>query len=148
MRKYGECNKMGSVCMQKYVFYPRHNASKLPLQLSFLNSDYIAPSSPPNDYQGHNLSSTAVKVSWGNVPKPSRNGVLLGFHVLCERPNSTAKHFANIKSGSHSCEFKGLEKFTNYSCRLRAYNTFGNGTWSKKLVISTDEDGRLIKKPP
>ena len=34
-----------------------------------------------------------------------------------------------------------MEKYTNYSCRLRAYNNFGNGTWSKQLLISTDEDG-------
>ena len=42
-------------------------------------------------------------------------------------------------------DFKGLEKFTNYSCWLRAFNNFGNGTWSKELVVSTDEDGKFIE---
>ena len=107
---------------------------------------YIAPSSPPNDFRGHNLSSTSVVVSWGNVPKSSRNGLLLGFHVVCKKRNSTDKHFAGIKFGSHRWEFKGLKKFTNYSCRLRAYNTFGNGTWSQQLEISTDEDGMSVNR--
>ena len=82
---------------------------------------------------------------WRDVPKPSVNGILLGFHVVCERLNSSERHFIDLVPGVRNWEFKELEKFTNYSCWLRAYNNFGNGTWSKELVISTDEDGRLIE---
>ena len=48
--------------------------------------------------------------------------------------------------GNHSCVFIELEEYRNYSCCLRAYNNFGNGIWSKKLVITTDEDGMLNDK--
>ena len=52
----------------------------------------------------------------------------------------------DLPLGNHSCVFRELEKYRNYSCCLRAYNNFGNSTWSEKLVISTDEDGMLNDK--
>ena len=110
-----------------------------------LSFDHAAPSSPPADFRGHNLSSTSIKVFWGDVPKRSVNGILLGFHVVCERLNSTDRHFVHLAPGESNWEFKELDKFTTYSCWVRAYNNFGNGTWSKKLVILTDEDGMLIE---
>ena len=61
--------------------------------------------------------------------------------MACEKLDFTDEHFVDTKSEHHKCEFRGMEKYTNYSCRLSAYNNFGNGTWSKQLVISTDEDG-------
>ena len=72
---------------------------------------------------------------------PSINGILLGFHVVCERRNSSGRHFTDLPPEERNVTFKGLEKFINYSCWLRAYNNFGNGTWSEELVIPTDEDG-------
>ncbi|XP_078365666.1 uncharacterized protein LOC144649949 isoform X2 [Oculina patagonica] len=98
------------------------------------------PSSPPGDFRGHNLSSTSIKVNWGNVPKPLVHGVLLGFHVACERRNKSDSHFVELSPVEHNWVFKGLQKYRNYSCWLRAYNNYGNGTWSKELVILTDED--------
>ena len=102
-----------------------------------------APSSPPADFRGQNSSSTSIQLFWGDVPKVSINGILLGFHVACRRQNSSEIHFKDLGDGVKRYEFKRLEKFTNYSCRLRAYNNFGNGTWSGEVVILTDEDGML-----
>ena len=87
------------------------------------------------------MSSTSVKTFWGEVPMPSIHGILLGFYLLCEKLNSSSRHFAKLAPEIRKWEFKGLEKFTNYSCWLRAFNNFGNGTWSKVLTVSTDEDG-------
>ena len=89
------------------------------------------------------MSSTSINVTWGDVPKPEINGILLGFHVACERPNTSERHFVDLSPVEHSWVFKGLEKFRNYSCWLRAFNNFGNGTWSGELLISTNEDGML-----
>ena len=104
---------------------------------------HTAPASPPADFHGHSLSSTSIRISWGDVPNHLVNGILLGFYVLCKRSNSSVRHFVDVASEKRKWEFKGLQKFTNYSCCLRAYNNFGNGSWSKELVISTDEDGML-----
>jgi len=98
------------------------------------------PSSPPADFRGHNTSSTSIRIFWGAVPKPFVNGIILGFHVACKRLNSSDGHFADLAANERNWEFKELEKFMNYSCCMRAYNNFGNGTWSEELVISTDED--------
>ncbi|XP_068700438.1 uncharacterized protein [Montipora foliosa] len=99
-----------------------------------------APSCPPSDFRGHNLSSTSIQLNWEDVPKSSVNGILLGFHVACNLVNCSEGQVMDLSSENHSCVFRGLEKYTNYSCCLRAYNNFGNGSWSEELVISTDED--------
>ncbi|XP_068721502.1 uncharacterized protein [Montipora capricornis] len=99
-----------------------------------------APSSPPSDFRGHNMSSTSIQVNWEDVPKSSVNGILLGFHVACNLVNCSEGQVMDLPRENHSCVFRGLEKYKNYSCCLRAYNNFGNGSWSKELVISTDED--------
>lgn len=90
------------------------------------------------------MSSTSINVTWGDVPKPLINGILLGFYVACERPNTSDTHLVDLSPIEHSWVFKGLEKFSNYSCWLRAHNNFGNGTWSEELIILTDEDGMLM----
>ena len=105
----------------------------------------IAPSNPPVNFQGHNTSSTSIKLTWGDVPKDFIHGILLGFHVACERvSNVSDRHSDDISVPTkHDWTFKGLQKYRNYRCWLRAYNNFGIGNWSEKLVISTDEDGML-----
>ncbi|XP_068721575.1 uncharacterized protein [Montipora capricornis] len=99
-----------------------------------------APSSPPSDFRGHNLSSTSIQVNWEDIPKSSVNGILLGFHVACDLVNCSEGQVMDLPRENHSFVFRGLEKYKNYSCCLRAYNNFGNGSWSEELVISTDED--------
>ncbi|XP_068680678.1 uncharacterized protein [Montipora foliosa] len=100
-----------------------------------------APSSTPSGFRGHNVSSTSIQVNWEDVPKSSVNGILLGFHVACNlQVNCSEGQVMDLPRGNHSCVFRGLEKYKNYSCCLRAYNNFGNGSWSEELVISTDED--------
>ena len=56
------------------------------------------------------------------------------------------RHFEALVPTKHNWTFGGLHKYTNYTCRLRAYNNFGTGNWSEELVISTDEDGMLKLK--
>lgn len=98
-----------------------------------------APSSPPLDFRGYNLSSTSIMVTWGDVPKSSVNGIVLGYHVTCILSNSSeAPKIESLKN--HNGVFRGLKKYRRYTCSVRAYNNFGNGTWSEKLVISTAED--------
>lgn len=118
----------------------------LPGTLFFFYSLYYkAPLDPPANFRGHSLNSRSIELSWGQVPKYLRYGTVLGFHLACLRLNSTEEHSVNLPSAKLNWMFKGLRKFTSYSCRLRAYDRFGNGTWSKKLVISTDEDGMSDK---
>ena len=107
----------------------------------FLALYHTAPLSPPANVRGHSLSSRSIELSWGQVPKSLRDETVVGFHLVCIRLHSTEEHLESLPSGQLKWVFEGLREFTNYSCRLRAYNKFGNGTWSKQLVISTEEDG-------
>ena len=66
--------------------------------------------------------------------------------MACKRPNTSDRHFVDLSPAEHTWVLNGLHIYRNYSCWLRAYNNYGNGTWSKELVISTDEDGMLIEE--
>lgn len=65
--------------------------------------------------------------------------------MACERPQTSDRHVVHLSPAEHSWVFEGLEKFSNYSCWMRADNNFGNGTWSDELVISTNDDGMLCQ---
>ena len=113
-------------------------------QFSYLY--HTAPSSPPVNFSGHNTSSTSIKLTWGDVPKALIYGILVGFHITCERVNNVSdRHIQDLTPTKHEWTFIGLKKYRNYSCQLRAYNNFGDGNWSEKLVISTDEDGMFTE---
>lgn len=105
---------------------------------------FEAPSSPPVDFHGHNVSSTSIYVRWGDVPKPSANGILLGYYATCKAVKSSENYSAEFLPEEHRWELKGLKTFANYRCWIRAYNNYGNGSWSEGLVISTDEAGMLL----
>ena len=47
-----------------------------------------------------------------------------------------------VHEGIHRATLIGLRKFTNYSCRVRAINNFGNGSWSGLVTAVTDEGGK------
>ena len=57
------------------------------ITMRFPPFDPSVPSSPPSNFSGHNLSSTSIQVTWGDVPKSSIRGILLGFHVACHLVN-------------------------------------------------------------
>ena len=107
---------------------------------------HTAPSSPPVIFRGHNISSTSIKLTWSDVPKALIYGIL-GFYVTCERVGnmSEERHVQYLAPTKHEWAFKGLQKYSSYSCRLRAYNNFGNGNWSRGLIISTDKEGMFIE---
>ena len=40
-------------------------------------------------------------------------------------------------------QFQGLEPWTNYSVKVSAFTSKGNGPYSASLLANTEEDGRL-----
>ena len=105
-------------------------------------SSFSGPSSPPPRVESRNISSTGLLVTWDPVPFRDRRGVLQGYDVACaKQTNGSTRSRKRVPVTVRHVTFTGLEKYTDYSCRVRAVNNFGNGTWSELVTVSTAEDG-------
>ena len=64
--------------------------------------------------------------------------------MTCAKSNSSDSLFTRVKPAVKKVDFSELEIYTNYSCRVRAVNNFGNGTWSEVVTASTDEGSKSL----
>ena len=104
----------------------------------------LVPNAPPDNVQTLTSSSTAILVIWDPVPEIDRNGIVTQYEV--EFNQST---FADISSSNLITtngavlivELQGLEEYTEYSVRVRAYTSVGPGPFSVAVVNRTLEDG-------
>lgn len=85
--------------------------------------------------------STALQVSWNQVPDAYKNGIIRGYKVhyteMKENGLSVAK---NLSFEERSLSVTGLKKYTLYNVTLLAYTSKGDGVIATK-VLRTDQDG-------
>ena len=99
----------------------------------------LVPSAPPQDIKAWNTSSTSLKVTWGPVPQPARNGRILKYIVRCRSSHEDE----SIHHTTHDpLLLVGLRKFTQYSVDVSAVTRVGAGPQSYTSA-STDEDGTV-----
>ena len=82
-------------------------------------------------------------VTWLPVPDGYVHGILRGYRVLFKEEGD--KYYQNVTTVNQSLELKGLRKFTNYSVRVLAFTSIGDGNVSDPFTVSTDQDGK--RKP-
>ena len=108
----------------------------------------LAPSSPPTSVIATAQNSTTISVSWGPVVEQDRNGIIKGYKIIYQAlPNGVNKtKIINISENSQSEQdttLDGLNEFTNYSIRVLAFTSEGNGPLSDAKVVQTQQDGKL-----
>jgi len=115
----------------------------------------LVPTSPPTNLTAYNTSSTSLRVSWGPVPAPFRQGFISGYRVyLIETHGQPEQHLrrrkrASTPSGNEISmdtanlitEFQGLEKYSNYCVQAVAYTRIGESNRTNVTCALTDEDG-------
>lgn len=85
-----------------------------------------------------------LEVLWNAVPYENQNGVILGFNILLS--DAWGRSLRNVtfqNSRQTYYQFQGLEAWTNYSVKVSAFTSKGNGPYSASLLANTDEDGML-----
>ncbi|XP_068085516.1 cell adhesion molecule Dscam2 [Anabrus simplex] len=108
------------------------------------------PEASPQNVSCSPLSSQSVKVSWTPPPAARHGGVLQGYKVVY-RPvltDRTAMFVAGSevkRTSSLETYLHGLLKFTNYSIRLLAYTSVGDGVLSEPVYCTTEQD---VPGPP
>ncbi|KAK7068344.1 hypothetical protein SK128_025459 [Halocaridina rubra] len=103
------------------------------------------PGGPPQECRCTGLSWDSVQVSW-DMPDPrSHHGVLRGYKIDYERWDGWSDVVRGSQTSALTAVVTGLEAATNYSMRVRAYTSVGDGPWSIPILCTTLEDvpGRI-----
>ena len=106
------------------------------LKTKLKNQFISVPSAPPTSVQGHNLSSTSIFVSWGEVPPDDKNGVILSYTVTYRALPSGSEQMENVTAPNTTATLTGLNEYTTYSITVFASTIC-------TIVVITDEDSKF-----
>ncbi|KAK3090478.1 hypothetical protein FSP39_012184 [Pinctada imbricata] len=96
-----------------------------------------APSASPTITNASAKNSTALTVSWTPPPEDTQNGKLSGYRVSYRLVGAGVPKTAVVRE--NSIDINNLEKFSNYSISVLAYNTYGDGPSSPTVYATTDQ---------
>ena len=102
------------------------------------------PNAPPSNVTGHNASSTSIFVSWGQVPFPDQNGVIVSYTVNYTWLPSGPLQTKTESAAANQTTLTGLNEYTNYSITVFASTSKGAGNQSTPIVVITDEDSKFV----
>lgn len=115
--------------------------SRLLIKVCF---EFLAPSAAPESVSAYNVSSTSIAVTWSRVPDDLLNGILQSYRVMLrEASQSSRPKTIMVANASLSVIISSLKKFTVYSVWVAAV-TVVSGPNSAAVIVSTDEDGKLL----
>lgn len=101
----------------------------------------LAPSLPPQNIRGHNISSSSIKVYWDPVPEANRHGIIREYHFYIYPLQSSDSSFDDVNTtGDLYKTFTGLEPYWNYSIQMAA-KTVELGNYSVPIFVMTGEAG-------
>ena len=91
-----------------------------------------------------NISSTAIRVTWEEVPAIDQNGIITQYEVEYNQTTfSGAAMYSTttVDSSTFMVDLTGLEEYVEYSIRVRAYTSVGAGPYSDVVMETTCQDG-------
>ncbi|XP_050422092.1 cell adhesion molecule Dscam2-like [Adelges cooleyi] len=119
------------------------------------DSDFIrittlegVPSESPQNIQCSPLTTESLRLSWIPPPVQSHHGTIVGYKINYKKINQKSGSFVpnEIKKTTNlETNLHGLEKYTNYSVRVLAYNKVGDGVQSSPVYCVTEQD---VPGPP
>ena len=112
------------------------------------NKNYLiivsGPSASPQNVNAIADSSTAIRVSWEEVPTIDRNGEITEYEVQYEPLETFGGQISTstVNTSMLSINLTGLQEFVDYNISVRAYTSAGPGPYSIGVVERTDTDGK------
>ena len=102
------------------------------------------PSAAPEGLRLKDTTSTSILVGWGEVPEPDKNGIIISYTVSYQAVTSALVENTTVNATTHEANLTGLIKNMNYSIRVLASTSKGNGNYSDPEFWVTNQDGRSI----
>ncbi|CAH1799216.1 unnamed protein product, partial [Owenia fusiformis] len=98
-----------------------------------------APEGSPQSVYGYNISSTSLKIEWGETLSP--NGIITNYAVKYWETSGGVLNSVEILTNStmKTWTISRLKIFTKYTFVVRSFNIFGVGPWSAEYTGSTGE---------
>lgn len=102
------------------------------------------PEMPPQNLNCVPLTSQSIKISWLEPPSQYHGGVIQGYKILYSplgysdddiQITNEVKRTSNLETYLHA-----LHKATNYSVRVLAYTSSGDGESTQPIYCSTEDD--------
>ena len=102
------------------------------------------PAASPEDVQATNISSTAIMVTWDEVPAIDQNGIIINYEVQFQPLQFIGELVTGtINTPDQSANITGLEEYVEYNISVRAYTSEGPGPYSDPVTERTQEDGKF-----
>uniref|UniRef100_A0A8C7XXG5 Neural cell adhesion molecule L1-like protein n=1 Tax=Oryzias sinensis TaxID=183150 RepID=A0A8C7XXG5_9TELE len=109
------------------------------------------PATAPQDVAVEVINTTALRVSWTQVPPATVRGHLGGYEVHWVRTRSfldpekilNEKQFMSFPGNGSYAIVPGLKPYSEYKLTVRVFNSKGNGPASDPVTFSTPEGGLL-----
>ena len=100
------------------------------------------------DVNAQALSSSQIRVMWGEVVPRDRNGMITVYEIeyepLMDFGGQIGIELWNITVPERSVTLDQLEAFVTYNISVRAYTAIGPGPYSTPISVRTDEDSKTL----
>lgn len=98
-----------------------------------------APSAPPVGVRVTPKNATALTVNWYQPPGDTQNGKLSGYKVIYWKTGLGSKPSTPTVVPETEMVIYNLENYSNYTVRVLAYNTAGDGPYSQQVFGRTEQ---------
>ncbi|XP_016116240.1 protein sidekick-2-like [Sinocyclocheilus grahami] len=142
--------------LNPYTFYSQSDSCNhalcvrgfVPESDSLCYSPNYVPSCGPTNVSAFATTSSSILVRWFEVPKPDRNGLILGYKVVYKEKDSDAPlQFWTVEgNASHSVQLTGLGKYVLYEIQVLAFTRIGDGRPSSPSILERTLDD--VPGPP
>ena len=107
----------------------------------------VVPLGTPVNITAIAVNSTAIQLSWSEVPAIKQNGIITQYEVVFAPLETFGEQIAaasmNITDASILfIILDSLQEYVQYSSTIRAYTNVGKGPFSTATIIQTPEDGK------
>ena len=107
---------------------------------------FTVPNEPPVILEAKSTTSTSITLKWSEVTQPNAAS-LRGYAIVYKK--ITGKFQVDFMKSTSPTQkevtLDDLEKFTNYTLRVFAFTSLGNGVSSEPASLKTLEDGKHSK---
>ena len=91
------------------------------------------------------VNSTAINITWEEIPPMNRNGIITTYEVLFEPLEIFDGQLVpwQMNTSDLYILLGDLEEFIVYNISVRAFSEVGPGPYSDPIMIQTLQDGKL-----
>ena len=117
------------------------------LKIDRLSLLLLEPTAAPRSLMRVAATSTQIILSWTKVEEQHKNGVIQGYKLFYKAVgqfavDTTEKMKQINDENTLQTTLIDLEKYVNYSIKIMAFTTKGDGPNSTAISVETDQDGK------